>query len=87
LPALGNHPAVLLSTLVMAIFPADTPSLPPCLPRADLPALGNHPAVLLSTLVMVIFLADIVVSFFVGYFDENGALIMDLRRVANNYAL
>jgi hypothetical protein len=35
---------------------------------------------------MIIFCIDIVVSFFVGYFDETGALVVDSRRVALKYA-
>ncbi|KIY96638.1 hypothetical protein MNEG_11323 [Monoraphidium neglectum] len=52
----------------------------------DSTTLALHPATLLSTLTMIIFCIDIVVSFFVGYFDETGALVVDSRRVALKYA-
>lgn len=34
---------------------------------------------------MLIFCVDIVVSFFVGYFDDAGALVLAPKRVAWNY--
>lgn len=35
---------------------------------------------------MLLFCVDIIVSFFVGYFDEAGGLVQDSKRVTLNYA-
>ena len=47
---------------------------------------SRHPAsTIVSLIVMGVFVADMLVSFFVGYFDGAGALVADPRRVAWNY--
>lgn len=46
-----------------------------------------HDAVtLISVVLLVIFCADIVVSFFVGYHDKNGVLVMNHKRIVKDYA-
>jgi hypothetical protein len=65
------------------LFQNDTPAP---LERTDADTLVSHPITLLSTLLVLFFCIDIVVSFFVGYFDDTGALVTDLRRSALTYA-
>jgi hypothetical protein len=42
-------------------------------------------ASVLESILLAVFLADIVVSFFVGYYDESGLLVLDNRRVSTHY--
>jgi len=65
--------------------PPTHPPAPPTCARSDVTTLTIHTGTLVSTLLMFLFCVDIIVSFFVGYFDDSGALVTDLSKVALNY--
>lgn len=55
--------------------------LPACCRSGRLGAAG-----ILEVLLLCVFSMDIIVSFFVGYYDEAGLLVMEHIPVAYNYA-